>query len=133
MLIRRKINRGLICHNEPIKNQFIRVIISAPNGLNIIVSVVFKEFRLKVLRREHQGILLHEFSKSFSPLSRGSLSASEIFETGRGGAGGVVREGGASSPISGPSVQVAVVATRQDALWSTAVYAKRQTGHTASH
>lgn len=64
-VIRRKINRGLICHNEPIKTQFIRAIISAPNGLNIIVSVALREFRLKVLHREHQGVLLHEFSNSF--------------------------------------------------------------------
>lgn len=65
MLIRSKINRGLICHNEPIKTQFIKAIISAPNDLNIIVSMALREFGVKVLHREDQGVLLHEFSRSF--------------------------------------------------------------------
>lgn len=83
MLIRRKINRGLICHNEPIKKQFIRAIISAPNGLNIIVPMALREFRLEVLHQgEHQGVLLQEFRKSFEPLPRGSLAGPEISEPG---------------------------------------------------
>ena len=87
----------LICRRKkkppPTKKQkqFIRAIISVPNGLNIIVSIALRKFILKVLHREHQGVLSQKSSKFLTDF-QGPDAGLETLGTGVG------------SPISGASV-----------------------------
>lgn len=110
MLIRSKINRGFICHNEPIKTQFIKAIISSPKWSKYYCFNGIEGIRSESVTQRRSGSptpwIQWEFLTPFQELPFC------LRDLGRGGP---------SSPVLGPGVWVVVVPTRRDALWSAAV------------